>query len=144
MSLEIKSHLTSGIDNAINLTRVAPIAHLVAFPYLLLTVAWGKYTIDRFSEGQYYEGLAATIVGAHISATIVLPERPALTLLSKYEKVKKGLKKFGWDERIINPMAGAWCTRHVARIAAIDAGFGNEVSDYYSEKGYGWLSFFKR
>lgn len=137
----LKSNISRILRNKVNFIRVAPVQHLTALINLGIMDFSGHQAANELAEVNYGSGI---FWGANLLASFTIlaaSEWVAVNNLSKYERLKKDLERFGWDERLIQPHIRTWCGRHIARIAAIDCGFKNKVNEYYSEKGYQWYHF---
>lgn len=56
----------------------------------------------------------------------------------QYFKVKKALKKHGWDERIVKPKSYSWCQRHAIKQAAKQTGYISEYKAFMKKEGHEW------
>lgn len=137
----LKLGFAHALRNTVNFVRVAPAQHLTALFGLGIMDYSGHQAANGFAEANYGSGIFWSTNLLVSLTTSAASEWVAANSLNKYERLKKDLERFGWDERLIKPHIRTWCGRHIARIAAIDCGFRNEVDKYYSRKDYKWYHF---
>lgn len=65
-------------------------------------------------------------------------EADARSRLHEYRHIKRMFFRFGWEERIIAPLSASRCQRDSAKIAAIHAGYEQQIQDYFFGQGYRW------
>ncbi len=56
----------------------------------------------------------------------------------EYRRIKAMLLKFGYSERILEPLARSRCQRDAAIFAAAETGHGETARKYFSRLGYQW------
>lgn len=56
----------------------------------------------------------------------------------EYRRIKAMLLKFGYSERIFEPLASSRCQRDAALFAADEVGLGENARAFYAARGYRW------
>ncbi len=122
-----RERLSCVLENVVNHFRVSPQLHLLDLGVLSLATA----IVIAYNERQ-----DIFLMSTYLSVVnTIYNEFKAFNNLGNYKRVRSELIKHGYDERIIRPMTNTLCDRNAARCAAIDAGFEQEVTQYYKEIG---------
>jgi hypothetical protein len=116
---------------AVNYFRVSPQLHLLNLGMV------GGETVALWALGPS-EGIVA-MSGAFVIALGILNTIKGFANLATYLEEYERLKSRGWSEWIIAPRTRTLCDRNATRIAAIDAGFGEEITMYYKRAGINGL-----
>ncbi|OGD85511.1 hypothetical protein A2164_00385 [Candidatus Curtissbacteria bacterium RBG_13_35_7] len=141
--------IDSGIKNTrlkslANFLRVSPVQQACAAINTTSTAFPGYEAAERLANGNYESAVGLIGITLVNLALVVGNEALATHKFLEYKSVKKALAKFGWDSRIIEPKSHSWCQRHAARTGAIDSGYGEEIDQYFAQKGHKWYHFIPR
>lgn len=119
--INFRQRLAGRLEGVINSFRISPQLH-----YLNIALSSSLVTIGIFTE-------PGVLILCSLYSTIntLLTVAKTQTNYRNYERVREGLVAYGWDERIIQPMTYTLCSRNAARVAAIDAGYKKEITEYY-------------
>lgn len=123
--LSPETNFSQRVCTVVNYFRISPQIHLPNIFLLSVDMGITMSVDDRF----ILAGLLL-MTNAVIGCNLL----NARNNLPRYRRTRRVLSTYGWDERLIEPMTKTLCGRNVARIAAIDAGFENEVTAYYKSE----------
>lgn len=116
-----RGRLAGSVEEGINSFRVSPQIH---YPNIALSSSLIIMGILTNPEALIVGSILSTINTLLTIATI-------RTNYRNYKRIHENLVAHGWDERIIKPMTYTLCSRNAARVAAIDVGFRDEITEYY-------------
>lgn len=126
-------------ETVINFIKVSPVKHTLGLALGTKGIMLAAESMEDFTRGEWGSGAVKLVLAGTGILFTVLFEDDAVNNLRRYTRVRNALELHGWDRRIVLQFDKAACGRHAARVAAIDAGFGPQVSELYRDLGYHWF-----
>lgn len=131
--------LSSFVHEIISFTRVTPTQQIGVVSHLsVIAIPMAHMALDNISEGNYSMAIVTGAISVISTAVIGSNCAEAVYNYKSYKKAKKLFTKHGWDNRIVKPLTRFWCQRNAVSVAAIEAGYKQQVSQYFNNEGYKW------
>ena len=68
----------------------------------------------------------------------ILAELDSFSRFQNYKQVKDQIFLYGFQQRIVKPLAKSSCQREAAILAGIELGYDEEIKTYFHKLGYRW------
>ena len=121
--------------------KIAPMQSTLIGLNLSLGTLMGLDVIKNYYDGDFIIGTTEIALSLINYKIYQIQKNSAKKRINEYKKVKRILKKRGWDERIIEKKMHSWCQRYATQIASNEVGYGEQTKNYFYEKGYRWYHF---
>jgi len=99
--------------------------------------------IDNYSQGKIAAGVSLSLASLACLGIGFLEQKDAAHNLGHYKEIRDGLKERGWSEDFLEDVIvdkfgihPSRRQRRIIRLAAEDAGFENEIRDFFIKKRY--------
>lgn len=118
--------------------RAAPWPHSTAGASLLLALGLGYAAHHHWLGDNISE---ATVFGCWALGWVVVALFAAADAVSRhreYKRIKAMFIKYGYRERILEPLARSRCQRDAVLMAARETGHHTKARDYFRGLGYRW------
>lgn len=126
------------LEDIISYIKVAPFPHTFSTLFGGVSIlSYGSF-IGEITSGDYLSAAVYSTTSLLSFGIGVFAEFDAKSRFSEYKRVKSLLDRYGWNEKVIKPLLYSRCQRDAGRLAASQLGYGDEVKEFYKDKGYSW------
>ncbi|WP_419785005.1 hypothetical protein [Pseudodesulfovibrio sp.] len=106
---------------------------------LVLAVGFKGAGAVRWAEGgQTAQAVALGCWGVGWLVVALFALADASARYREYRRIRAMLLRFGYSNRILEPLATSRCQRDAALLAASETGHGNRARAYFASLGYRW------
>lgn len=116
--------------------RFLHIVALMAFGITIFSVITLSSLTYSGNKSDYLLWLSMLIVFGSMG---ILAELDGFSRFQNYKQLKDQIYFNGYRERLLKPMLRSSCQRDAALISCDELGLGNEVREYFKERGYRWF-----
>lgn len=123
--------------------KVSPVEHIVSTFLSPLAIYDATLAIENYSKGKIAAGVALSVASLFSGTVSLLEQKWAAHNFGHYKEIRDGLKERGWSEDSLEYSIAykfgihpSRRQRRIIRLAAEDAGFENEIRDFFIKKGY--------
>lgn len=94
--------------------------------------------LAQLADGESARALAFACWGGGWLVVACFALADAVSRHREYRRIKAMILKFGYSERILEPLARSRCQRDAAVFAAVETGHGESARAYFAGLGYRW------
>ena len=118
--------------------KTAPWPYMTGTVSLLIALGLGATALTHWTRTDL---AAAVIFGCWSSGWLTVALFALAAGISRhreYKRIKSMFVRYGYKERILEPLARSRCQRDAALLAAKETGYGIHARAYFMELGYRW------
>ena len=132
------------LSNSIKLVKiylkVGVLLHIIAFISFILFFLFYKLALYEY----FKHHIIITVLYGYFSYLAfwisIFAELDARSRFQNYKQLKDQLYAYGYQERLLRCMLHSRCQRDAAYVACKELNFGDQVKDYFFNKGYRWYN----
>lgn len=130
--------MTARMPHLLRFMRAAPWPYMTGLASLLLACALAGLGLSHLAQtnaarAAFFGGWGT---GWLVVALFALAD--GVSRYREYQRIKAMLLRYGFSERILEPLARSRCQRDAALLAASEAGHGDCARAYFTALGYRW------
>ncbi|WP_231116993.1 hypothetical protein [Pseudodesulfovibrio alkaliphilus] len=118
--------------------RAAPWPYMTGLASLLLACALAGLGLTHLAQTNPARAVVLGGWGAGWLVVGLFAMADGVSRYREYQRIKAMLLRFGYSERILEPLARSRCQRDAALLAAREAGHGDCARAYFTALGYRW------
>jgi len=130
--------LFSRIRRSFRFMRAAPWPYMTGGASLLIALTLKTVGLLEWSGGDVPQAVVFACWGGGWLVVAFFAMADAVSRHREYKRIKAMFLKFGYSERILEPLARSRCQRDAAIFAAEEVGHGDTARQYFSKLGYRW------
>lgn len=130
--------MTARTPHLLRFMRAAPWPYMTGLASLLLACALAGLGLSHLAQTN---AARAAIFGGWGTGWLVVALfalADGVSRYREYRRIKAMLLRYGFSERILEPLARSRCQRDAALLAASEAGHGDCARAYFAALGYRW------
>lgn len=113
--------------------RVSAQLHALNLIAGVVTIYFASFLVEEIKNQGYLSpelGLLSAMFSVIVPVFIVQNIFTSFVNLHNFKRVKQKLMDDGWDSELIHKMSRTFCKRRAVTLAAIDAGYREEIENY--------------
>lgn len=118
--------------------RAAPWPYMTGLASLLLACTLAGLGLSHLAQTNPARAVVLGGWGAGWLTVGLFAMADGMSRYREYRRIKAMLLRFGYSERILEPLARSRCQRDAALLAAREAGHGDCARAYFTALGYRW------
>jgi len=118
--------------------RAAPWPYMTGLASLLLACTLAGLGLSHLAQTNPARAVVLGGWGAGWLVVGLFAMADGVSRYREYQRIKAMLLRFGYSERILEPLARSRCQRDAALLAAREAGHGDCARAYFTALGYRW------
>ncbi len=118
--------------------KAAPWPYMTGAASLLLALGLKGFGLAFLADGDLPQAIVLGCWGGGWLVVALFSLADAVSRHREYRRIKAMLLKFGYSERILEPLARSRCQRDAAVFAAEETGHGESARAYFTRLGYRW------
>jgi len=118
--------------------KAAPWPYMTGLSSLLLALGLKGAGLAHWTGGDLPQAVVFGCWGGGWLVVALFAMADGVSRHREYKRIKAMLLKFGYSERILEPLARSRCQRDAALFAADETGHGENARAYFSRLGYRW------
>ncbi|WP_319468319.1 hypothetical protein [uncultured Pseudodesulfovibrio sp.] len=126
------------LSQSLRFVRAAPWPYFTGFASLLLALGLKSAGLAHWSGGDISQAVLFACWGGGWLVVALFAMADAVSRHRECERIKRMFRKYGYSERILEPLARSRCQRDAAIFAADEVGYGDVARCYFVELGYRW------
>ncbi|WP_319542612.1 hypothetical protein [uncultured Pseudodesulfovibrio sp.] len=130
--------MTRRMKNALRYVKAAPWPYMTGVASLLLATGLKWAGIVHWTTGNFPQAAVFGWWGVCWLVVAVFALADGVSRHREYKRIKGMFLKYGFSERILEPLAGSRCQRDAALHAAREAGYHAHARTFFRELGYRW------
>lgn len=130
--------MTTRIKNASRYMKAAPWPYMTGLASLLLALGLKTAGVAHWAGGDLPQAVVLGCWGGGWLVVALFAMADGVSRHREYKRIKAMFVKFGYKERILQPLARSRCQRDAAIFAADETGHGETARAYFSDLGYRW------
>jgi hypothetical protein len=123
----------------LNYFGVGYLLHSIGVVSLLISAQLMVFTLTRFSPDQPLPYVFFMWLSSFFFMNALFSQLDAYSRYQNFKQVRDQLYQYGYQLRIVKPLAKSKCQRLAAIRAGRHLGMENEVKSYYHQLGYRWF-----
>ena len=130
--------MTACLRRNVRFVKAAPWPYLTGGASLLLALGLKGTGVACLADGELARAAALGCWGGGWLVVALFALADAVSRHREYRRIKAMFLKFGYSERILEPLARSRCQRDAAVFAAEEVGHGASARAYFAGLGYRW------
>lgn len=126
------------LSRSLRFVRAAPWPYMTGLASLLLALGLKAAGLVHWSDGDMPQAVVFGCWGGGWLVVALFAMADGISRHREYKRIKAMLLKFGYSERILEPLARSRCQRDAATFAAEETGHGDTAKAYFRQLGYRW------
>lgn len=118
--------------------KAAPWPYMTGLASLLVAIGLKSAGLAHWAGGDAPQAVVLACWGGGWLVVALFAMADGVSRHREYKRIAAMFQKFGYKERILEPLARSRCQRDAALFAAEETGYGLRARAYYSERGYRW------
>lgn len=118
--------------------KAAPWPYTTGLASLLLALGLKTAGLSYWAGGDVPQAVALGWWGVCWIVVALFALADAISRHRECQRIKQMLIKYGYSERIMEPLSQSRCQRDAAIFAAEQVGHGDSARAYYYDRGYRW------
>ena len=127
-----------GITTTCRYIKAAPWPHATGVAALGLALGLAFTAHGLWRGGETAEALPLGVWACGWLVVALFAGADGVSRHREYRRIRAMFRKYGFHERIVEPVARSRCQRDAVLLAADEAGCGQQVRDYFRCLGYRW------
>jgi hypothetical protein len=136
--LPIAAKRESRIEKFNNYLQVGYLLHSIGFASIIISGLILQITLNTFSTDQPLPFVFFTWLSSFFFMNALFSQLDAFSRYQNFKKTRDQLHAYGFQKRIVKPLAKSNCQRLAAVIAARQIGVERETRRFYYDLGYRW------
>lgn len=128
----------SRAQRSLRYMKAAPWPYMTGLASLLLALVLKAAGLMHWTGGDIPQAVVFGCWGGGWMVVALFAMADGVSRHREYKRIKAMLLKFGYSERILEPLARSRCQRDAAIFAAEETGHGETAREYFSRLGYRW------
>lgn len=124
--------------NKVRFIKAAPWPYMTGLASLLLALGLKAAGLVHWTGGDTPQAVVFACWGGGWFVVSLFAVADGISRHREYKRIKAMFHKFGYKERILEPLARSRCQRDAALFAAEETGYGCRAREYFSNLGYRW------
>jgi len=130
--------MTARIKENTRFIKAAPWPYMTGLGSLLLALGLKGMGLAHLTGGDLPQAVVFGCWGGGWLVVALFAMADGISRHREYKRIKAMFLKFGYSERILEPLARSRCQRDAALYAADETGHGESARAYFFELGYRW------
>lgn len=118
--------------------KAAPWPYMTGAASLFLALGLKGVGLAFLADGDLPQAIVLGCWGGGWLVVALFSLADAVSRYREYRRIKAMFLKFGYSERILEPLARSRCQRDAAVFAAEETGHGDSARTYFARQGYRW------
>lgn len=118
--------------------KAAPWPYMTGLASLLVAVGLKSAGLIQWAGGDTPQAVVLGCWGGGWLVVALFAVADGISRHREYKRIKAMFHKFGYKERILEPLARSRCQRDAALFAADETGYGPRARAYFAQLGYRW------
>ena len=128
----------ANLEDILKYAKVSPIMNSITLVSGGIGIPSVIEAIKNYSEGNEIAGALYTMLSIASSLSATVSQLDARSRFREYRRLKNIFMQRGLQERVLEQRTHSKCQRDAIRMAASDAGYKEEVENYFRDKSYKW------
>ena len=124
-----------------NYLRVGYLLHITGTICLLLSIYILDYTLSTYTPTQPLALIFWSWLSSFFFMSALFSQLDALSRYQNFKQLRDQFYRFGFNNRIVKPMAKSRCQRIASILAASYVGNEEETKSYFKNLGYRWYHY---
>lgn len=130
--------MKSRIKTALHYIKAAPWPYMTGLASLLLAKGLGVAGLANWADGDMADAIVFGCWAGGWVVVALFAMADGVSRYREYQRIKAMFAKYGFSERILEPVARSRCQRDAAMLAARETGWGCSARQYFAALGYRW------
>jgi len=117
--------------------RAGLLLHIITLLEIALLGAMGSKMLTT-NAGFHTETGVSAALSFFLTILPIMSQLDARSRFQEYKRIKDRWRVFGFDDRLLKPLANSRCQRDAARAAADELGYGRHCREVFHLLGYRW------
>lgn len=126
------------INSALHYVKAAPWPYMTGLASLLLAKGLGVLGLANWVDGDCTNAMLFGCWSGGWMVVALFAMADGVSRYREYKRIKAMFAKYGFNERILEPLARSRCQRDAAMLAARETGWDHPARRYFADLGYRW------